>query len=78
LIFQKNFILKFGAEKMEIINNFILKSKDLVRAKRILDSSNFNKLYIELANKSDHYDLTITTREDFVRKQNAQLYIEFI
>ena len=68
-------------KKIEIINNFILKSNDLIRAKRILDSSHFNKLYIEsieLAKINDYFNLTITTREDFVRKQNAELYIEFL
>lgn len=80
-VLEKIFVRIWNPKKNKILNNFLLKSNSLHKAQNIIYSKQIEKLLIEsieLNNIENYSNLTLKTREDFIRKQNAEVYIEFL
>jgi hypothetical protein len=80
-VLEKIFVRIWNPKKNKILNNFLLKSNNFHKAKNIINSKQIEKLLIEsleLNNIENYANLTLKTREDFIREQNVEIYIEFL
>lgn len=80
-VFEKFYAKVLHHKKARLIGNFLLKSNELNKARRIVDTLPIGKYYlesVELKTEQNISSLHLITREDFLRNQNAGLYIDFL
>lgn len=77
---EKLFNKIWNSKKSKVLNNYLLKSNNFKKSKKIIKSPKNKSLLInsiELINIENESNLIIKTPEDFIRKKNAHEYINY-